>query len=143
MTYRWFLAHTKQTPGEEIDGWVTGLAIRLTSPENVAEVTSGRDDYAARARAMGGWQVWVKDVARAEDWSGDPLYHGIVVPVLDFDQPAVGRATYALVESFLSAGKPAYAWNYITNHMARVIGVSEKESDTWTEVGVLLVEEGV
>lgn len=143
MTYRWFLAHTKQTPDEEIDGWVNGLAVRLTSPENVAEVTSGRDDYAARARAMGGWSVWVKDVARAEDWSGDPLYHGIVVPVLDFDQPAVGRATYALVEGFLSAGKPAYAWNYITNHMARVIGVSEKESDAWTEVGVLLVEEGV
>lgn len=143
MTYRWFLAHTKQTPAEEIDGWVNGLAIRLTSPESVAEVTSGRDDYAARARAMGGWQVWVKDVATAEDWSGDPLYYGIVVPVLDFDQPAVGRATYSLVESFLLKGKPAYAWNHITNHMARVIGVSDKESDTWTEVGVLLVEEGV
>lgn len=143
MTYRWFLAHTKQTPAEEIDGWVTGLAIRLTSPENVAEVTAGRDDYLKRARAMGGWSVWVKDVAGAEDWSGDPLYHGIVVPVLDFDQPAVGRATYALVEGFLAKGKAAYAWNYITNHMARVIGVSEKESDAWTEVGVLLVEEGV
>ena len=133
-----FLPHGKQTPNDEIDAWVTELGTLLS-----ATVVAGRDDYLKRSRAMGGWNTWVKDVPVAEDWSGDALFHGIVVPVLDFDQPSVGRATYAPVEGSLSCDKPVYAWNYVTNHMARVIGVSEKESDAWTEVGVLLVEEGV
>ena len=133
-----FLAHGKQTPNDEIDAWVTELGTLLS-----ATVVAGRDDYLKRSRAMGGWNTWVKDVPVAEDWSGDALFHGIALPVLDFHQPCVGRAPYALVDGFLSCDKPVYAWNYVTNHMARVIGVSEKESDAWTEVGVLLVEEGV
>jgi hypothetical protein len=131
-----FLAHGKQTPNDEIDAWVTELGALLS-----ATVVAGRDDYLSRSRAMGGWNTWVKDVPVAEDWSGDALFHGIAVPVLDFDQPSVGRATYALVEGFLSRGKPVYAWNYITNQIGHVIGLAEKQSDAWTDVGVLLIQE--
>jgi len=131
-----FLAHTKQVEDATIDAWVAAATERFQ-----VSVVPGRDDYLKRSRAMGGWNTWVKDVPVAEDWSGAPLFLGIVVPVVDFDQPSVGRATYALVEGFLCRGKPVYAWNHITNHIGHVIGLAEKQSDAWTDVGVLLIQE--
>jgi hypothetical protein len=137
MKCRWFFAHAKQTPDDVIDAWTATLCERLSSVDVEAVVTPGRDDYMKRSRAMGGWNTWVKDVPMAEDWSGAPLFHGIVVPVLHLEQPAVGRATFALVEGFLARGKYAYAWVPDSNQIAAITGIEAKDTDAWTDVGVL------
>lgn len=131
-----FLAHNKQVEDAVIDGWAEGVAALWR-----CDVVPGRDDYTRRARAMGGWNTWVREVPVAEDWSGSPLFSAIVVPVHDFDQPPVGRATFALVEGFLLRGKPAWAWNPVTNQVATITGVEDKGTDTWTDVGVLHIKE--
>jgi len=131
-----FLAHTKQVEDATIDAWVAAATERFQ-----IAIVPGRDDYMKRSRAMGGWGTWVKDVPVAEDWSGSPLFHGIVVPVFHFDQPAVGRATFALVEGFLARRKPAFAWIPASKQVAAIIGVEAKDTDAWTDVGVLHIGE--
>jgi len=139
-TCRWFLAHAKQTEDTLVDDWIEQLTFQLTGPEVTGEVTAGRDDYKTRSRAMGGWNSWVRDVPVAEDWAGDALFHGILVPC-DLDMPHVGRATQALVEGFLMLGKYAYAWSPETGALARIVNVAELPGDSWTAAACLSLEQ--
>lgn len=136
-TCRWFLAHSKQTPDEVIDAWVEQSTTRLSSEGVRAIVTSGRDDYMTRSRAMGGWNTWVNDVPVAEDWSGDALFHGIIVPLHDTARPVIGRATQVLLVGFLSLGKYAYAWDVETGALHRIDAVADMDIDSWTDAAWL------
>ena len=77
---RWFLAHTKQDNDSDIDSWCQHLTDLLATEGWTTIVTPGRDDYSARARAMGGWNQWQTDVPQAETFMGEPMFHGIIVP---------------------------------------------------------------
>lgn len=128
-----FLAHSKQTSDEIIDDWVKKAAALFHH-----NVTAGRDDYMARSRAIGGWNAWVKDVPVAEDWGGAPLFAGIAVPLEDIERPIVGRATQVLVEGFLAAGKPVWAFCPDTNEVRSVETIMNTELDSWTDAGWLV-----
>jgi len=128
-----FLAHSKQTSDETINEWVEAAAVLWRY-----DVTAGRDDYMARSRAIGGWNAWVKDVPVAEDWSGEPLFIGIAVPLEDLERPIVGRATQVLVEGFLAAGKQAWAFCPETGEARTVLAIVNTELDSWTDAGWLV-----
>lgn len=140
MTSRWFLAHAKTTDDADIDAWTAQLNARMGYDSLPAEVTPGRDDYKKRSRALGGWNAWSKDVPVAEDWAGEPLFHGIVVPVVHLEEPSVGRATSDLVAGFLRRGKYAYAWDCTTDTLARVVDIRALDNDSWTMTATLVVE---
>lgn len=129
-----FLAHSKQTPDDTINDWVERVAARWS-----LAAVAGRDDYLKRSRAMGGWSHWVRDVPVAEDWSGEPLFQAIVVPVPHFDLPTVGSATQTLLQGFLAAGKSAFAWNPDTDDVVIIEGVADTSSDSWQDTGMLIL----
>lgn len=128
-----FLAHSKQMPDDVIN-----LLVERVGTGWQTVVVAGRDDYMNRSRAIGGWNAWVKDVPIAEDWSGEPLFYGIVVPLEDLERPIVGRATQVLVEGFLDAGKPVWALCTETGEMRAVYGIVNTELDSWTDAGWLV-----
>ena len=130
---RIFLAHSKQTPDEVINDLVETAAVLWRR-----EVTAGRDDYMARSRAIGGWNAWVKDVPVAEDWGGDPLFFALAVPLEDLERPIVGRATQVLVEGFLAANKPVWAFNRESCDIRPVVAIVNTELDSWTDAGWLV-----
>ena len=133
---RWFLAHSKSETLPVVEHWSSLLCEQLTQPGWRACVTSGRDDYALRAHAVGGWKRWCKDVPRCQRYDGEPMFHGIVIPV-DLIEPLVGRATALLIGGFIDNNKYAYAWDTSSNEFSRVVGVDETGLDDWTAWGRL------
>jgi hypothetical protein len=78
----------------------------------------------------------------AETWDGEPLFHGIIVPVPHLDDPSVGRATSDLVAGFLRRGKYVFAWDWTSDTLASVVDVRQLEdSDSWTMAATLVVIE--
>jgi len=140
---RWFLAHSKQDKDGDIDAWCKRLGEMLTGcPEWKARVVSGRDDYQARAKAMGGWRSWCRDVPQAEDYNGEPMFHGVVVPADALeDAPTIGRATAKLVEGFLAQGKYAYTWCPRCEEFRRVTALEDNDDDSWKAWSTLLFDE--
>jgi len=135
MMQTWFFAHAKHVEDATIDEWAARAAVDVG-----ATMVPGRDDYKNRSRAMGGWNTWVRDVPVAEDWAGEPLFYGIVVPC-DRARPVIGKATLTLIEGFLAADKPCLAWDYETGVVYRVVGVANTELESWTDAGWLALEE--
>jgi hypothetical protein len=129
---RWFLAHSKATDDADINFWVRNLQKLLTTEAWEAEVVAGRDDYNARAKAVGGWQAWCRDVPIAENFEGGPLYHGIIVPVLDDLNPTVAKATSDLIDGFLNEGKYVYTWNPGSGDFKRCATTELIEGENWT-----------
>tara|TARA_R110002012_G_scaffold18824_2_gene68723 strand:+ start:1953 stop:2387 length:435 start_codon:yes stop_codon:yes gene_type:complete len=129
---RWFLAHSKATDDADINFWVRSLQNTLTTESWEAEVVAGRDDYNARAKAVGGWKAWCKDVPLAETFEGGPLYHGIIVPVIDDLNPTVAKATSDLIDGFLSQEKYVYTWNPGSGEFKRCTTTEIIEGENWT-----------
>ena len=140
MTARWFLAHAKLVEDPVIDAWRDALQTHLKSGDHTVEVTAGRDDYKARARGLGGWNAWSRDVATGETWDGEPLFHGVIVPVPHLDAPSIGRGTQGIVEGFLRRGKHAYAWDVTTNALVKILDVRVLDGDSWTMTALLSLE---
>ena len=140
MEARWFFAHKKDTNNIDIDVWCLRLHDLLKSPGWTASVTSGRDDYNLRARAMGGWHRWCVDVPTGIRWDGDPLFHGVVVPSSE-TSPFVGRATSNLVEGFLRAGKHAYLLCPQSEKFNQIMRVEPSDSDSWQAWATLISTE--
>jgi hypothetical protein len=137
-TARYFLAHAKQDADAAIDIWAQELPAQLSQPGWPAQVTPGRDDYEARAKALGGWKPWCTDVPQATDYRGGHLFHGVIVPVGDPAQPTVGRATASLVQGFLDAGKHALAWCPSSCELFRIEAVEDNsDADSWKAWGFL------
>jgi len=140
---RWFLAHSRHDEDTDIDVWCSRIGEMLTScPDWTAKVTAGRDDYETRAKALGGWKSWCRDVPRAEDYTGNPMFHGIIVPADALDKaPMVGRATGQLVEGFLAQGKHVFGWCPSCEEFRRITAVADTEGDSWKEWSTLLFED--
>mgnify|MGYP003641822095 FL=1 len=110
-TSKWFLAHSKQDDPGEIEQWCAKIGRSLVQDGWETKVISGRDDYEIRSAALGGWKAWCRDVPMGRDFTGAPMFHGVIVPVYsDNETPTVGKATAQIVEGFLSSGKHTYAW---------------------------------
>jgi len=137
---RWFLAHAKLVEDPVIDAWRDALQAHLRVDGHDVRVIPGRDDYKARSRGLGGWNSWVRDCASGETWDGQPLFHGIIVPVPHLDAPSIGRGTQALVEGFLRRGKHAYGWNFTTGALAKILDVRALDGDSWTMTALLTLE---
>ena len=140
---RWFLAHSRHDEDTDIDVWCSRICEMLTScPDWTAKVTAGRDDYETRAKALGGWKSWCRDVPRAEDYTGNPMFHDIIVPVDAEDKtPMVGRATGQLVEGFIAQGKHVFGWCPHREEFRRITAVADTEGDSWKEWSTLLFED--
>ena len=108
---KWFLAHSKQDDLGDIEQWCAKLGRSLVQDGWETKIVSGRDDYETRSAALGGWKAWCRDVPHGKDFKGNPMFHGVIVPIYsDNDNPTVGKATAQIVEGFLSAGKHVYTW---------------------------------
>ena len=108
---QWFLAHSRHDQLEEVECWCKDLIEQLSVDGWKATVISGRDDYENRAAALGGWNDWCRDVPCGTDYTGAPLYHGVIIPIDSLDEsPTVGRATAQIIKGFLSESKHVYAW---------------------------------
>ena len=110
-TSKWFLAHSKQDDPGEIEQWCAKIGRSLVQDGWETKVVSGRDEYETRAAALGGWKAWCRDVPLGKDFQGNPMFHGVVIPVYqDNETPTVGKATADIVNGFMSAGKHVYTW---------------------------------
>jgi hypothetical protein len=126
---KWFLAHTKAEDDEIIDGWAKRLGQILSAPGRVVEVVPGRDDYSERARALGGWMSWCRDVPCGCDFRGVPRFGGVIVPA-DLDNPVIGRATASLLRGFIDEGKQVFAWDK-GQTFKKILSVTETGQDNW------------
>jgi hypothetical protein len=129
---QWFLAHSKQDDVDEINEWCQKLSVVLSQEDWVATVVSGRDDYETRSAALGGWKAWCRDVPCGIDYTGAPLYHGVIVPVDSVDaSPTVGKATAQILQGFLSESKHVVAWCPHSQTFREVFEVEELPEDDW------------
>lgn len=130
---RWFLAHSKQDEPTEIEVWCLETSTALSGDGWEATVISGRDDYEDRAAALGGWKAWCRDVPFGIDYTGAPLYHGVIVPIDSADEsPTVGKATAEILEGFLSESKHVYAWCPEEHTFRQVTKLAKSPDDSWT-----------
>ena len=137
---RWFLAHAKGDDDVVIDEWVVGLTQNLGSPGWAVTVTPGRDDYETRARVIGGWKVWCKDVPHGLRYDNQPLFHGVIVPIHStVDRPTVGKATATIIDGFVREGKYAFAWCPDTATFRQIVSLSENEEDDWKSYATLIL----
>lgn len=138
---RYFLAHRRTDEDADVDNWVAALAPALSTPEWVAMVTPGRDDYRSRASSLGGWKAWCKDVPSGSYYDGQPLFHGIIVPAdADLEEPTIGRATVQLVEGFILSGKIAYVWCPRTGEFRRIVEIEGTDQDDWKAWGRIILD---
>ena len=129
---QWFFAHSKQDDPIEIDQWCQELAVALSSDGWEAVVVSGRDDYETRSAALGGWKAWCRDVPCGIDYTGAPLYHGVIVPVDSVEEnPTVGKATAQILQGFIDQSKHVYAWCPDSKSFRQVSLIEPLDDDSW------------
>ena len=127
---RWFLAHKRLDEDTDINHWCDLLVKKLNQPNWKAEVVAGRDDYNDRAKSLGGWKAWGRNVSRAKTFDGSILFHGIIVPASALDySPTVGKSTAQLVQGFLDQQKHAYVWCSFTGDFRQIKAVRECGED--------------
>ena len=140
-TSQWFLAHSKQDDPEEIELWCQELAESLSGDGWSAVVISGRDDYENRSAALGGWKAWCEDIPCGIDYTGAPLYHGVIVPVDSvIEDPTVGKATAQILQGFLNESKHVHAWCPDSKSFREVTSVEQIPEDNWTAWARLVFE---
>ena len=129
---QWFLAHTKQADDDDVNAWCVELTTALVQTGWNTRVVAGRDDYSDRAAALGGWKAWCRDVPCGKDYTGSPLYHGVIVPVDSLiDTPIIGKATGQILLGFLRERKHVYSWCPDSNTFRQVTAVVECDNDSW------------
>jgi len=132
MNSQWFLAHSRKDEPEDIECWCTELADSLTGDGWEAVVISGRDDYEARSAALGGWKAWCRDIPSGIDYTGAPMYHGVIVPIDSLiEEPTVGKATAQILQGFIQESKHVYAWCPDSKSFRQVVSVEELPEDNW------------
>lgn len=89
-------------------------------------VISGRTEH--RMTWRGDWEKWQKHVvSRKHSTTGDTCYHMFVVP-----NEECGRATAAILEHALSAGRKLFLWEQKTGKLKKISGIQESDADDWT-----------
>ncbi len=108
---RWFVAHRRDAEDADIDETVQDIGARLRAqmPDWLVTVVPGRDDFNARAAAAGGYRPWIDSVIRGTDATGQPRFHGVIVP--GNGGAPIGRATADLVEGMMALGKHVVAFD--------------------------------
>ena len=134
---RWFLAHSKDVGVPRLDLWSKALTQSLSTDDWPVTITTGRDDYETRAMALGGWKRWCDDIGCCQKYDGQPMYHGVIVPLVSLSA-VVGRATASIVQGFLDQRKHAYAWNLTDFH--RILRVEDTGVDNWRAHARLILE---
>lgn len=142
--YKFFLAHAKNDPDDIINAWRDHLVVLLNtyyaSEPATAEVTAGRDDFAARAAALGGWAEWTASVATGVDWRGEPIFDGMVVPVGD-DPVVVGKATGQMLQAALAAGRAVFAYAPGLAEFYPVLGLDViRDGKSWKDWATLRID---
>ena len=131
-TATWFLAHKRMDDDADINHWCDKLTEALSQDGWSVTVWAGRDDYNRRAKALGGWKAWGRDVPRARTFEGEMLFHGIVVPASALDEkPTVGKATAQLIEGFMNAQKHAFDWCPDSNTFRKIVDMHETDEDDY------------
>ena len=129
---KWFLAHSKQDDPYQIEQWCLDLGQSLVTDGWETKVVSGRDDYETRAAALGGWKAWCRDVPHGKDFTGSPMFHGVIVPIYsDNENPVVGKATAQIIDGFLQEGKHTYAWCPAENSFKLIESIEILPEDNW------------
>ena len=129
---QWFLAHGKQDDPEDIDIWCKELAESLSSDGWEVTVISGRDDFANRCAALGGWKAWCQDIPHGVDYTGAPLYHGVIIPIDSLvETPTVGRATADIIEGFLTESKHVFSWCPDSKSFRKVSALVQMPDENW------------
>ena len=129
---RWFLAHGKGDEDEDIDSWTQSLREALNLSDHTVEVVSGRDDYQERAKALGGWKAWCRDVPHGRTYTGDAMFHGVIVPMdVGNGNPTVGRATAVLLQGFLDEKKHVFTWCPRSEEFNKITGIVETDANDW------------
>jgi len=132
MKSQWFLAHSKQDEPEDIDLWCSQLSDALSGDGWEATVISGRDDYSSRSAALGGWKAWCRDIPFGIDYSGAPLYHGVIVPIDSLlETPTVGKATAQILQGFIQESKHVYSWCPDSKEFREISSVDQLPDDNW------------
>jgi len=133
-TMRLFYAHAKGTPDNVINDRAEALRQLATTsfPGAKIEVLTGRDDYASRAKAEGGWAGWTYSVGCGCDHEGQPRFHAIVT-----DGLSVGKATADILRYARGAGKKVVYWDG-GDQFAEVAGVEDKGQDRWRDGWALM-----
>ena len=144
-TANWFLAHKRMDDDADINHWCDKLTKALSQDGWSAKVTAGRDDYDSRAKSLGGWKAWGRDVPRARTFDGEMLFHGIIVPApcTDFT-PFVGKSTAQLVQGFLDQQKHAYTWCSFTGDFRLIKAVKEcgnYDYKQWAQLDLLIPDD--
>jgi hypothetical protein len=131
-TSKWFLAHSKQDAPGDIEQWCAQIGRSLVQDGWRTKVISGRDDYETRSAALGGWKAWCRDVPHGKDFTGAPMFHGVIVPMYSDDTiRTVGKATAQIVQGFLSAGKHVYCWCPAENNFSQIESVEVLPDDDY------------
>ncbi len=136
---RFFLAHDKDTPDSTINEWVETLTTALDDayPNTEVTVVSGRDDFASRFKAAGGWKGWPRSVVDGTLWDGAPRFNGIIRParLVEGTRPSCGRATFDMLTGFLVGGKTAWLWDYEEDRLATIEQCRKLDGDSWKQYG--------
>ena len=131
-TANWFLAHKRMDDDADIDYWCSTLSSTLSNEEWPAKVIAGRDDYEERAKPLGGWKAWCRNVPKARTFDGEMLFHGIVVPASAVDEkPTVGKATAQLIEGFMNAQKHTFVWCPDSGVFRQILELHETNEDDY------------
>ena len=139
-TARWFMAHNRSVDEGLVDLWTKELREALDTPDFDTEVTSGRDDYIVRAAALGGWNSWCKDVPHGCRYDGEPIFHGVVVPIDSrLNRHTVGRATAQIIAGFVEENKHAYTWCPVSGEFKQIIGTASTDCDDWKGWATLVI----
>jgi len=129
---QWFLAHSKQDDDEDINQWCRELEEALSQSGWQAKVVPGRDDYATRSAALGGWTSWCRDVPRCKTFKGIPRFHGVIIPVDALnDKPSIGKATAVILQGFIKESKHVFSWCPSEKTFRKVVDVPELNEDSW------------
>jgi len=141
-TARWFMAHARSVDEGLVDLWTKELTQALATNDFEVEVTSGRDDYIVRAPALGGWNTWCKDVPLGCRYDGEPIFHGVIVPIdTRMDRHVIGRATAQIIDGFVSEGKHAYTWCPASGEFKQIIKTETTDCDDWKGWAVLVLSD--
>lgn len=136
---RWFMAHSKDIEVPVLDLWSKQLTTQLSTDEWPVVITTGRDDYETRAMALGGWKRWCDDVGCCRKYDGQPMYHGVIVPVYE-SRAVVGRATAILVQGFLDHHKHVFTWDHGLFEFQRILQLEETGLDNWRAWARIITE---
>jgi hypothetical protein len=126
MEIRYFYAHAKGDPDEEINGTLQLLTEMLTVAvaPNTPRVIAGRDDFNDRAKSVGGWAGWARSVGAGTFADGTPVFHAYIVPYRK-----VGKATAGIITDALGANKPVALFE--NGRIRAVRGIVHVDKKDW------------